>query len=252
MIAAGFPPEPRIIAEGIGVVHAESGGDASEDSQGESGHIGLWAESPAFGSAKCRLDPLCSTKAAYKIGWLPTKSFYSAWGRWEAEQSGKNGATNAPEHMSTATSVISQVKAHGRQTASKSSKNHGTVNVNFEPLNPGSWVGTAEELLHGGLLEQGPKGQALGPAGAGSEVAENVGGGILGPIIAPITTIAETFKVVGELLFTPQGWLRIGKLLGGAIFLVWGIEQLIQASGPQVAKKGSSLVKDAAIAAVVK
>lgn len=123
---------------------------------------------------------------------------------------------------------------------------------------------TAGEVVDVNLLEDipgvGPSfklfeeaGGAVGipnPIEKGAEALGEVSG--LGALAQPFITISETFKVVGELLFTPSGWLRIGKLIGGAIFLVWGIEQLIQASGPDVAKKGSGLVKDAAIAAVVK
>lgn len=125
----------------------------------------------------------------------------------------------------------------------------GTVDASFL----GDLGNLGSELLGGGLLEQGSAGKALGGSAATDEaVGGAVSGGLLAPIVEPIANIGATFKVVGELLFTPEGWLRIGKLLGGALFFVWGVERLIQGAAPAGVKQGSGLLKDAAIAAVVK
>lgn len=87
------------------------------------------------------------------------------------------------------------------------------------------------------------------PFEKGAEVLGEATG--LNAIVQPFLTISELFKVAGELLFTPEGWLRIGKIVGGALFFVWGLEKIMAGSAPS---KGpvSSLAKDAAVAAVVK
>jgi hypothetical protein len=63
--------------------------------------------------------------------------------------------------------------------------------------------------------------------------------------------IGAVFLGAGELLFTPEGWLRLGKLIGGAILFLWGLNVLVQ--GSKVAGKTSSGINKALeIAAVVK
>ena len=104
MVAAGFPRNQRVIAEGIATVHAESGGDPQSKVPGNE-HMGLWAESSAFGSEADRLDPLKSTIAARKE-WEKDGSFYPAWGRWEAEQSGRNAALDFRKYLSAAASAL--------------------------------------------------------------------------------------------------------------------------------------------------
>ncbi|MBS1889410.1 MAG: C40 family peptidase [Actinobacteria bacterium] len=115
MIQAGFPRSAKVIAEGLGTIKSESG-FAVNNAQGPSGHIGPWAESPAFGSVQTREDPLGSTIAAYRVGWSPTRSFWPAWGRWEAEQSGLAGggaASYGPEFMGVATSALKGFRRGG-------------------------------------------------------------------------------------------------------------------------------------------
>lgn len=87
------------------------------------------------------------------------------------------------------------------------------------------------------------------PLEKGAEALGEVSG--LSGIVQPFLTISEVFKVVGELLFTPQGWLRIGKIVGGAIFFLWGLEKIMAGSSPGRGPV-SGLAKDAAVAAVVK
>jgi hypothetical protein len=107
MLEAGFPAQPRVIAEGLGVIHAESGGNPSEDSQGASGHIGLWAEEPSYGTAAERLDPLKSTIAARKSyeekGW-------GAWAPYETREAEGTGPSRAPKYMAVAEQAINAAK----------------------------------------------------------------------------------------------------------------------------------------------
>jgi hypothetical protein len=101
MLRAGFPADPRVLAEGIGVVRAESSGNPRSEVPGNE-HIGMWAESTAFGTRAERLDPLASSKAAYKQWLADGRSFWSAWGRWEAEQAGRDGSTTWRDHLDAA------------------------------------------------------------------------------------------------------------------------------------------------------
>lgn len=97
-IRAGFPLNLRVLAEGVGIVTAESSGNPKSEVPGNE-HIGMWAESSAFGTRAQRLDPLAATKAARKQWEADGKSFWSAWGRWEAEQAGRDGSTTWKEHL---------------------------------------------------------------------------------------------------------------------------------------------------------
>jgi hypothetical protein len=145
MVQAGFPHEARVVAEGLATINAESGFQPNEGQLGEpEAHIGPWAESPAFGSVKTRLDPLGSTEAAYRVGWSPTKSFYPAWGRWEAEQSGTNGATNYASYMDIAEAVLRPSRAQQNQGSTAKEVHNFGLSGKGRGLLPG--------LASGGLL----------------------------------------------------------------------------------------------------
>lgn len=96
---------PRQVAEGIGVIQAESGGDPASNVPGNE-HKGAWAESTAFGTLKQRLDPFASTAAALKSWAGSGKSWWPAWGRWEQEQSGTAGESNFPKYLGVATAAL--------------------------------------------------------------------------------------------------------------------------------------------------
>lgn len=76
----------------------------------------------------------------------------------------------------------------------------------------------------------------LGAGAAGIENAPIIGGAIdtakdainavpdaIGALAGVLERIARFFVGLGELLLTPEGWLRIGKLLGGAILVLWAL-----------------------------
>lgn len=65
------------------------------------------------------------------------------------------------------------------------------------------------------------------------------------------------FTGLGELILTPEGWLRLGKILGGSIFIMWGLRIIIREStGSDPVKAATNTVKKgaevAALAATVK
>ena len=45
-----------------------------------------------------------------------------------------------------------------------------------------------------------------------------------------LESIARFFVGLGELLLTPEGWTRLGKIIGGAILLLWGLNRLAAAT----------------------
>lgn len=134
--------------------------------------------------------------------------------------------------------------SHPRELASSNSSQGKMVDL-FGTLgeifgNPGGFGG-----------QESYSGAGAGASGLVNKLAEETGGFGLSGLLTPLTTIAEVFKSVGELLFTPEGWVRLGKLIGGAILFLWGLNTLVQ--GSKVAGKTSSGIgKALEIAAVVK
>ena len=51
---------------------------------------------------------------------------------------------------------------------------------------------------------------------------------VLNGILAPAQAIAQFFKGLGELFLTPEGWLRIGKILLGVVAVLWGFNILVR------------------------
>lgn len=109
MLAAGFPTVPKVIAEGLGVIEAESG--FRTDPGGDGAHFGAWQEDSSFGSEADRLDPLKATKGAKKRWEADGKSFQPAWTHWQMEQSHIDGAANGrKKYLKLATSVVGKWK----------------------------------------------------------------------------------------------------------------------------------------------
>jgi hypothetical protein len=97
-----------------------------------------------------------------------------------------------------------------------------------------------------------------------TEAAEK-GLGVIGganiPVVSDLANslrnIAAFFRGIGELILTPEGWLRMGKLLGGILLLLWGLRIIIREStGTDPVKTATKTVAKgaevAALAATVK
>lgn len=146
MLEAGFPAQPQVIAEGLGVIHAESGGDPSEDSQGAGGHIGLWAEEPSFGTPAERLDPLKSTIAARK---QYEKTGWGAWAPYETPEAEGPGPSRAPRYLAVAEQAIAAAKG---KIASPKSWPPKTESQTSESPNPSGASGPMKFLLTAALV----------------------------------------------------------------------------------------------------
>jgi hypothetical protein len=101
----GIKMTPKQVAEGLGVIEAESGGDASSNPPGNE-HIGGLAESPAFGSEAERLNPVSAVAAALKEWNKAGKTWWPAWGRWETGETEGAGPTRYAKHLHTATAAL--------------------------------------------------------------------------------------------------------------------------------------------------
>jgi hypothetical protein len=127
MLEEGFPPDAKIIAEGLGIIFKESGFDS--DPGGDGAHFGAWQEESSFGTVEQRLDPHHATRAARERWEADNRSFYPAWGRWQLEQSGENGATLWPKYMPTANRAVREFGATGSRVASAGGPGRGGENL---------------------------------------------------------------------------------------------------------------------------
>ena len=104
MLAAGFPPDPRVIGEGLGVLNAESGFRVNPG--GDGAHFGAWQEDSSFGSEADRLNPVKATQGAFNRWKSDGETFQSAWGKWESQQAGHNGAADWAQYKAVAEAAI--------------------------------------------------------------------------------------------------------------------------------------------------
>lgn len=207
MVSAGFPKELRVIASGIETVGRESGFGTTPgwDKEHDNGVLGYWQiqrSSHPEVSASCAMSLPCSTRAALRI--------WKAAGGCFACQPGPN------------------------------------------PWEAGTDSGTQFAVVAGKVLGMDEKEIARELAGLG-------GGGLLGDTLSipnPISSIEDAiarvaavlegiaafFIGLGELLLTTDGWIQLGKIIGGAIMLFMGVSRLILVgTGVQVPRIGGAV-----------
>jgi hypothetical protein len=145
--ALGVKMTPKEIAEGVGILEYESSGNADNLVQGPSGHIGGWSEEPSYGSTKERLDPRASTRAAIKNWASNKKSWWPAWGRWQAEQrpDGQAGSTQWKKYLAFAEHALGGGAAPGPRASSPQAHKNAS-----EPSPSSSSFGG--DLMHLGLV----------------------------------------------------------------------------------------------------
>lgn len=159
MMSCGFPPVARVLAEGLAVLHNESGGVAGINLAPGNPHVGPWAEGtegfPA--SEAARLDPISATKAAYSNWYGNAKqsgslygNFEQAWGQYEAQQGGKNVQAEYPNYIATATAAIKRTNGGKTPTVGVKGEPEGKSFGESLPL-VGGLVGDAENLVGGGV-----------------------------------------------------------------------------------------------------
>ena len=89
------------------------------------------------------------------------------------------------------------------------------------------------------------------------KIAGVPGVGEIGNAVSGLGDLVSFFQHASELLFTEQGWIRIGKMGGGVILILWGLRVVIRegtGSDPvrSVAKAGEKAAEVAGTVAVVK
>lgn len=224
-IAQGGSPARADLASAV--VMGESGGYT------EAGNYcchGLYAFNVEVGVAtmKCALNAICATKRAIQLS-----KNGKDWGPWEAYTNGS----------------YSQFLG-GSGVGPKVNKQQATaqlVDAPFHlplpgPLDPGNIWEEAEGAI-GGLGDL---------FGGGSPNLPGAAGKVEG-IIGGVAQIAKFFAGLGELLLTPKGWLRLGKIIFGSIAVLWGVHILIrQTTGTDVAGGAKKVAEGAVAAATIK
>lgn len=227
-VAEGGSPSKADMASAI--VMAESGGDTAIYN-GICCYGGYQINvSVGNTSKKCATDPACAT-------------------RWAIRES-KNGRDWSAWETYTNGAYSNYLGGSGKAPRTKREAKNHLVDLNLSPL-PFK------------LPLPGPEIDPLGPGLP--YLQENLGslGGLAGeiPLVGgPLKSLADIsafFVGLGELLLTPEGWLRLAKLVGGAILALWGLRIIIREStgsdpvsvATKTVKKGAEL---AALAATVK
>jgi hypothetical protein len=128
---------PRQLAEGLGVLEAESNFNEWATS---GAHIGPWEESSAFGSSSQRLNPRASTRAALRSWAASGKNWWPAWGNWETGETEGAGPTRYHKFLAIAEAALS----------GKPSSPAAPGSLQMVPSAPSASLGS--DLLHTGLV----------------------------------------------------------------------------------------------------
>ena len=213
------------------IVMAESGGDSTvQNSIGATGGSQILLSAHPDVSEECAKSAPCATKKSIRISsngrdWTPWETYTN--GAYK-QYLGGSGFGKRPPTKHKAKSMLADLEL-------------GPLDV---PL-------------------PGPNIDPFAPFNPGKAAEEGLGivGGLDIPVVSDLANslrnIAAFFRGIGELLLTPEGWLRMGKLLGGAILLFWGLRIVIREStgtdpvkaATKTAAKGAEV---AALAATVK
>lgn len=203
MIRSGFKRDAGAIATGIGVSTRESGRNSkAKNTAGNSPPStdrGGWQINDYWHrevTDQCAYDWVCSTKAAARIS-----NGGSDWSQWATYSSDVGSAYRADAEA--------VVGASDTQLA--------------------GWLGdalnsAADQIPGGGLA-----GEAVGALGDAAGAAGDVISGIpeaIGWLAKAVEGVARFFIGLGELLLTPEGWLRIGKIVFGIALVAFGFNQL--------------------------
>lgn len=215
--------DPHKADEASAISMAESSGDTKA---GNSCCHGLWQLNVEVGvsTIRCATNPVCSTRKAISL----SKSGQD-WTPWEA-------FTNGAYRQFLGKSGVGD----GTKFAGKNRLVDAPFHLPLPgPLDPGNIWEEAEGVggAVGGLFGGG-SGGLTGKAG-------EIEGGIRG--------VAAFFVGLGELILTPEGWLRLAKLLGGMYLLLKGLNLVIREStGTDIAGSAKKAAETATVIAAVK
>jgi hypothetical protein len=88
---------------------------------------------------------------------------------------------------------------------------------------------------------------------SGLDPTDILGGKSAGDLLNIPGEIIAFFQHAGELLFTEAGWIRLGKMLGGVLLILWGLRVLVkQTTGTDPVRVAKKTAEAAAAVAVAK
>jgi len=213
------------------IVMAESGGDSNaQNSIKATGGPQILLSAHPDVSEACAKNPACSTKKSIEISnngrdWSPWVTYTS--GAYESFVGGSG---------------------FGRGKPTPNKRKAKAMLVDFKiPFAP-------DVPLPGPDFGFGGGGDIIGK-GAGAVAEAGIPG--ISEIAGAVQGVNAFFTGLGELILTPEGWLRVAKLGGGSILIFWGLRVIVREStGTDPVKAASSTVKKgaelAALAATVK
>jgi hypothetical protein len=154
------------------------------------------------------------------------------------------------EHGSWA-AAVAQYAPYSIQHPKELSRGGGEQGKHLVSFQSGieSFGGNALEYLVPGL---GFGGAGKLEEGAGKAAEEAAKSGV--PGLQQAGEVGSFLSKASKLLFTPEGWLQVGQVIGGVVLIGWGLHHLIDAStGVNVASAtAKKAAKAAEVAAVVK
>lgn len=214
--------DPHKADEWSAIVMGESGGDtkAHENNDPNSCCHGIAQLNVEVGNAtmRCALNPVCATRKSIKLS--GNGRDFSPWGAYTdgryTAYLGKSGVGDGSKFVDLKTPL----HKFGLPGPDLDFTNPlGPLN----PINP----------LDGIPSVQNPLGDYSGLAGE-------------------LRKIAAFFVGIGELILTPEGWLRLAKILGGAYLLLKGLNLVIsESTGVDAAKAAKKAAVNAAETAAV-
>lgn len=220
---------PAKADEASAVVMAESGGDTTiyNGVCCTGGYQFHWNTL----DKKCAENPVCATRAAIK-----NSNNGRDWGKWEAHTNG-----NYTQYLGG--SGLGKRRTSKRKAKAELASFGGDFLEGFQDSMPGP-LGPLGDLGSEGL-------GLLGKAGEAVDIP------VVSDLTQSLARISAFFVGLGELMLTPQGWLRLGKVIGGLFLLLWGLRIIIrEATGTDpvgAAKRTATKVGEAAaLAATIK
>lgn len=218
--------DPHRADEASAVSMAESGGDTKA---GNSCCHGIYQFNVEVGVASmaCALNPVCATRKAISMSKNGTD-----WGPWEAYTNGAYRQFLGKSRVGDGTKFVDLKTPLGTVPTPGPNLDFTNPLGPLSPINPLEGVPNVQNPFGGASLSN--------PLGGIEALAKSV------------NNIAAFFVGFGELVLTPEGWVRSGKLVGGSILVFWGLRVMVRVStGTDPVKAATSTTKKVAEAAAL-
>lgn len=228
-ISEGGNPHTADLASAVSM--AESGGDTKA---GNSCCHGMYQFNVEVGvtSMQCALSPVCATRKAISM----SKNGQD-WSAWEAYTNGAYRQFLGKSGVGDGTKFVDLKTPFGTVPAPGPNLDFTNPLGPLNPINPFDGLPSIQNPFGGASLSN--------PLGGIEALAKSV------------NNIAAFFVGFGELILTPEGWLRLAKLLGGGYLLFKGLNIIIRESTgtdpvKAATKTATKVAETAAVVATVK